>query len=98
MTVKTSRAGHDWNDTREVAFKSMVFPLPLYKLHLMSDLREDDGMMSWNGSLVKTFQQKPWECSHPSTNGRLIPVFPHFSHKHLLMPLNQMSSGAQLFS
>lgn len=64
----------------------------------MSDLREDDGMMSWNGSLRKTFHQKPCECSHPSTNGRLFPVFPHFSHKHLLMPLNQMSSDAQLFS
>lgn len=41
--------------------ESMFFLLLPYKLHLMSDLRVNDGVMSWNGSLVKTFERKPCE-------------------------------------
>lgn len=49
----------------------MFFLLSPYKQHLMSDLWVNDGVMSWNGSLLKTFERKPCECC-------LFPMFPHF--------------------
>lgn len=78
--------------------ESVFFLLSPYKLHLMSDLRVNDEVMSWNGSLVKTFERKPCECSPPSANCRLFSIFPHFLHKHLLMPLNQMYLEPRLVS